>query len=138
MDEQAFTKMFLQGPTRTLSLGHTEVASWSVGQGPDLLFVHGWPLWAATFRRLAPFLAPHFRLHFFDLPGAGFSRCADLSKVSVGEHVKTLGAVVKALGLTDYAILAHDSGGAIARLHAATHANANVNAMVLSGTEIAS
>src|SRR5215470_18506564 len=47
------------------------IAQWKFGHGPDVVFVHGWPLHAATFRALAPLLAARFTCHLFDLPGSG-------------------------------------------------------------------
>ena len=42
-----------------------------VGVGPDVLFVHGWPVSGATFRTLLPHLVDHVTCHVVDLPGAG-------------------------------------------------------------------
>lgn len=49
---------------------HAEV----LGQGPDLVLLHGWGLHGGVWRSLATRLAPAFRLHLVDLPGHGFSR----------------------------------------------------------------
>ena len=38
-----------------------------------MLFVHGWPVSGATFRRLLPHLTEHVTCHLLDLPGAGDS-----------------------------------------------------------------
>ena len=44
------------------------------GTGPDVLFVHGWPVSGATFRTLLPHLVDHVTCHLFDFPSAGSSR----------------------------------------------------------------
>lgn len=132
--EADFTRAFLEGPHRLVDVGYADLATWSFGQGPDLVFIHGWPLWSATYRRLAPLLARDFRLHFFDLPGAGKSITRDLARVNLKDHISASAAVIRALGLEKYALLAHDSGGAIARILAAR--DPKVTALVLGNTEL--
>jgi pimeloyl-[acyl-carrier protein] methyl ester esterase len=46
----------------------------SVGDGPDLVLIHGWAMHGGIFAPLTPLLAEHFRVHLIDLPGHGFSR----------------------------------------------------------------
>lgn len=45
-----------------------------VGQGPDLVLIHGWALQGAVFEPLVQQLAAHCTLHVVDLPGHGGSR----------------------------------------------------------------
>jgi pimeloyl-[acyl-carrier protein] methyl ester esterase len=45
-----------------------------LGNGPDLVLLHGWGLHGGVFRPLAARLATSFRLHLVDLPGHGYSR----------------------------------------------------------------
>lgn len=132
--EADFTRAFVEGPHRRVDIGHADVATWSFGQGPDVVFIHGWPLWSATYRRIAPLLARNFRLHFFDLPGAGKTITRDLRRVNLKDHVDSSAAVIRGLGLEKYALLAHDSGGAFARMLAAK--DKNVTALVLGDTEL--
>jgi pimeloyl-ACP methyl ester carboxylesterase len=117
-----------------LDIGHTRVACRSLGSGPDVLFIHGWPLHGATFRNIAPALAEHFRCHVIDLPGAGSTELTADSPLDLGSHADSVRRVVRALGLSDYAIVAHDSGGFVARAVAAD--DARVLALVLGDTEI--
>ena len=60
-------------PHRMLDVGHSQVPYWCFGEGPDLFFVHGWPLTSATWRELVPSLSEHFTCHLIDLPGTGES-----------------------------------------------------------------
>jgi|ERR1700722_7780796 len=46
----------------------------SIGQGPDLVLIHGWAMHGGIFEPLANILRENFRLHVVDLPGHGFSR----------------------------------------------------------------
>jgi pimeloyl-ACP methyl ester carboxylesterase len=119
--------------TRTIDIGHSRIAYRVLGEGPDLVFIHGWPLHMGTFRDLAPLLASSFRCHLFDLPGAGASETSSQSALTLGAHAATARAVIDTLGLTRYAIVAHDSGGLVARFVAAS--DTRVRALVLGNTE---
>ena len=118
-------------------LDAARVACWQMGPtgAPDLLFVHGWPLHAATCRHVAPVLAERFRCHLVDLPTTGASPWDATTPVGLRQHAETLRQLVEALGLARLGLVAHDSGGAIARLLAA-ELGERVYGMVLSGTEI--
>ena len=114
-------KLFRQPPTAYLDVGvgAGAVAYRRVGTGPDVLFVHGWPVSGATFRTLLPQLAPHVTCHVLDMVGAGSSRFEPDTDVSVRQHVQSLRRVLDLLALDDVAVVGHDSGGLIAR-HALT------------------
>ncbi|MFN8024724.1 MAG: alpha/beta hydrolase [Acidimicrobiales bacterium] len=111
----AAADLFRQAPERFLDTGRGEVAYRRVGQGPDVLFVHGWPVSSATFRCLLPHLVDHVTCHLVDLPGAGQSRFADDTPLSIANHVHAVRHVVDELGLDHVAVVGHDSGGMIAR-----------------------
>ena len=49
--------LFRRAPDTFLDVGAGEVAYRRVGEGPDVLFVHGWPVSGATFRKLLPHLS---------------------------------------------------------------------------------
>ena len=106
---------FRAPPDRLIPVDQGEVAYRRFGRGPDVLFVHGWPVSGATFRQLIPHLAPHVTCHVVDLPGAGDSRYAADARLSVDNHVRSVVRVIDALGLTSVAVVGHDSGGLIAR-----------------------
>lgn len=113
---------------------HTRLAYWRFGAGPDLVFVHGWPLHSATFRRILPVLARDYTCHLVDLPGAGRSKPTADTPFGLEEHADTLRRAVDRLGLESYSLLAHDSGAVFARLLAAS--DARVRALVAGNTEI--
>src|SRR5262249_2424342 len=106
---QAFAR-----PHTHLAVRGGRLAYWRFGSGPDVVLIHGWPLHAATFRNIVPGLARSFTLHLFDLPGTGQTEWnQDLSLPTIVQAVRD---AIDALGLTSYALLAHDSGGAIGRM----------------------
>lgn len=109
------TDLFRRPADRHVEVHNGQVAVRSTGSGPDVLFVHGWPVSGATFRRLLPHLVPHVRCHVLDLAGAGHSRFDRTSRLGVEEHAMAVRQVVDALGLDDIAVVGHDSGGLIAR-----------------------
>jgi pimeloyl-ACP methyl ester carboxylesterase len=107
--------LFRAPPDRFLDVGAGEVAVRTVGSGPDVLFVHGWPVSGATFRLLLPHLVDHVTCHLIDLPSAGSSRITPTTPLSIAQHVTSVRRVVDLLELERVAVVGHDSGGMIAR-----------------------
>lgn len=108
-------ELFRAAPQSYLDVGAGEVAYRRVGTGPDVLFVHGWPVSGATFRGLLPHLADHVTCHVIDLPSAGSSRVTPTTPLSIAQHITTVRRVVDLLDLDQVAVVGHDSGGMIAR-----------------------
>jgi haloalkane dehalogenase len=125
--------LFRRDPDRFLDVGAGEVAYRRVGSGPDVLFVHGWPVSGATFRTLLPFLAEHVTCHVIDLPGAGSSRFTNGTTLTIDQHIESVRRVIDLLELDDVAVVGHDSGGMIAR-HAVA-GDPRLRAMGLINTE---
>lgn len=125
--------LFRQPPARFLDVGSGEVAYRTVGTGPDVLFVHGWPVSSATFRCLLPHLADHVTCHLVDLPGAGSSRYPAGTQLTIANHIHSVRRVIDLLGFTDVAVVGHDSGGMIAR-HAVA-GDERLRALALIDTE---
>ncbi len=111
----AASDLFRAEPERMIDVGAGSVAHRRVGSGPDVLFVHGWPVSGATFRLLLPHLVDHVTCHVIDLPSAGSSRFDENTPISVKQHMETVRRVVDELGLDSVALVGHDSGGMIAR-----------------------
>ena len=127
------SELFRREPDRYLDVGAGEVAYRTVGQGPDVLFVHGWPVSGATYRTLLPHLVDHVTCHIIDLPGAGSSRYAADTPLTLSNHIASVQRVIDVLGLDDVAVVGHDSGGLIAR-HAVA-GDPRLRAMGLIDTE---
>lgn len=120
-------------PHTLLDLGDGPVAYRALGSGPDLIFVHGWPLHSGTWNAVAERLSTDYRCHLIDLPGAGASPLGE-RPIGIREHAATIIAAADALGLTRYALVAHDSGGGVSR-HVALRDD-RVAGLVLGNTEI--
>jgi pimeloyl-ACP methyl ester carboxylesterase len=105
------------------------------GTGPDALFIHGWPLHGGTWREITPHLTSAFRCHVIDLPGTGASQWTGDTPITLRAHAKAVVDLVNELKLDRIAFVAHDSGGAIARL-AAAELGERCSGLVLGNTEI--
>ena len=121
--------------THFIDLPTARIAYRSVGNGPDLVFVHGWPVDSETYRYLIPALSKQFTCHLFDLPGAGKTIWNEQTDISLSGHCETLQQVVDHLNLSAYALFAQDSGGVFAR-HLAAIRPDHVRGMVLCNTDI--
>ena len=127
------TDLFRREPDRFIDVGEGEAAHRVVGSGPDVLFVHGWPVTGATWRRLLPHLADHVTCHVIDLPSAGSSRFDADTVLTIHQHMESVRRVVEALDVESIAVVGHDSGGLIAR-HAMV-GNPRLRSMGLINTE---
>ena len=108
---EAASDIFRREPDRFLDVGAGEVALRTVGTGPDVLFVHGWPVSGATFRTLLPHLAEHVTCHIIDLPGAGSSRFSPDTPITIDQQIQNVRRVIDLLGVDCLAVVGHDSGG---------------------------
>jgi pimeloyl-ACP methyl ester carboxylesterase len=115
MTQNEASDLFRREPDRFLDVGAGEAAYRVVGTGPDVLFVHGWPVSSATFRLLLPHLVDHVTCHLIDFPSAGSSRFDADTPMSIAQHIETVRRVVDLLELDEVAVVGHDSGGMIAR-----------------------
>jgi haloalkane dehalogenase len=133
LSPEAAADLFRREPDRFLDVGAGEVAYRCVGSGPDVLFVHGWPVSSATFRKLLPHLTDHVTCHLIDLPGAGSSRFTADTPLTIENHIHSVRRALDLLDLDEVAVVGHDSGGMIAR-HAVA-GDPRVRALGLIDTE---
>lgn len=122
-------------PNGWLELGHCRLPHWRVGDGPDVVLIHGWPLDSRTWRAIVPRLAQRYTCHLIDMPGAGQSEWDGDTPIGLAEGGQTLRQAIDAMGLQAYALVGHDSGAVFARLCAADDPD-RVRALVLGNTEI--
>jgi pimeloyl-ACP methyl ester carboxylesterase len=88
-----------------------EVVATSIGDGPTVMFLHGWGGSAMDMSALAnAFVTAGYRSILFDMPGHGRSARRESSLV---EFLKTIRSVTGALGPPDL-IVGHSFGGAAA------------------------
>ena len=117
-----------------VDVGHCRVSYRKVGSGPNLLFVHGWPLNGATWRHVVPQLEGFTRI-VVDLPGTPNSRATAQTPMTVRGHAAALVQVIDELGLDDVVLIGQDSGGMVCRFAAEARPE-KVSALSMCGTEI--
>ncbi len=103
----------------------------TLGHGPTLLLLHGAGGATHSWRHLAPLLAPRFRLLMPDLPGHGFSRRGNRSRLGLDGMAEDTIRLLHHLGETPQAVVGHSAGAAIALRMAETlplHAVIGINA----------
>lgn len=105
------------------------------GQGPALVLIHGFPVHGYTWRKLLPTLSDHFTCYVVDLPGLGDSDWSPKTDFSFSAQAHRLWRLLESLKLFRYSLLAHDTGGTIARLVAIAHPE-RVAKLVIINTEI--
>ena len=85
-----------------------------IGQGPPLVAIHGTPFSSQVWRKIAPHLADHRTIYYFDLVGYGLSAMREGQDVSLATHNRALAALFAEWGLVRPDVLAHDFGAATA------------------------
>lgn len=85
------------------------IAWGTLGDGPALVLVHGFPFSSQVWRRITPSLARRYRLYFFDLLGSGAS--GKPTEVPSQQQGQLLKALLDHWQLQRPAVLAHDFGG---------------------------
>src|SRR5262245_32739852 len=109
------TEMFRQAETTWHDTPTARVACRKVGTGPPMGFLHGWPLWGFTFRKLLPYLAGRFTCYLIDVPGGGDTLWTERTNFSWPGQAATVKTLVDGLGLSEYHLFGQDSGAMIAR-----------------------
>lgn len=115
--------------------GDTRLAWQQMGEGPDVLLVHGLAtnraFWYGT---LAQALRARYRVTLFDLRGHGYSG-RPASGYSAAAMAEDIAALVAQLELAPAAIVAHSYGGSVA-LEYALRAPETVSGLVLMDARI--
>lgn len=125
----------IAGTTReAVDIGRTTMSYQEVGSGPNLVFVHGWPLNGNTWRNVVPHL-DGFTRYVIDLPGCGATKATDRTPLTVRGHADAVVDFIDALDLDDVVLVGQDSGGMMCRF-AAEKRPEQVAGLVLAGSEI--
>lgn len=123
-------------PTQHIELSDCTLPYWRKGQGPDLVFIHGWPLDARTWRHCVAHLCEHYTCHIIDLPRAGLSTWTPETRSGVVHMGDIVAQAISQMPLPPkFGLVAHDTGGSFSRLAAASMPE-RIAGMVLSNTEI--
>jgi haloalkane dehalogenase len=102
------------------------------GSGPVLLFVHT-GMWSFVWRDVIADLSRDFRCIAIDFPGFGLTQAPVDYPIGLETNAKLLEAVVDRLGLTGFALVAHDLGGLVGLVLAAHRPELIRGLVVLNG-----
>ncbi|MFO0995982.1 MAG: alpha/beta hydrolase [Alphaproteobacteria bacterium] len=80
------------------------------GDGTPVVLIHGFPGNSYSWRRVAPALARHWRVHVFDMLGFGASAKHEKQSVSGGAQAKLLARLLDHWKLDEPLMVAHDFG----------------------------
>ena len=84
-----------------------------MGQGPQLLLIHGTGAATHSWRGLAPILAQHFTVIAPDLPGHGFTQTPPAHRLSLPGMASDLGQLLRLLDVKPEIAVGHSAGAAI-------------------------
>lgn len=119
------TGRFPGGADHRVATDRGEVAVTTLGSGPPVLLLHGYPQTRAMWHAVAPRLAAECTVVLADLPGYGDSfrpvPSADHSAHSKRALAADLVQVMAALGHDRFSVVGHDRGGRVAYRMALDH-----------------
>jgi pimeloyl-ACP methyl ester carboxylesterase len=87
------------------------VAWGALGAGDPIVLIHGFPWSAQAWRAIAPWLAKHHRVYYFDMLGTGQSEKHAEQNVTESVQSDLLEALIGDWGLERPQIVGHDFGG---------------------------
>lgn len=126
---------FLVSPILYVEVDGHPIAYRRFGKGPAILLVHGWPLSGVTYRAMVQELSKTMTCYVPDLPGAGSTAWDPRINDIFVDFARMLRGFVDVLDVQRFALVGHDSGGAIARLLSADLGD-RVSALILTNTEV--
>lgn len=122
--------------TRLATIGqyHMSLVDEGPTEAPVLLLLHGNPTWSFLYRDLIRQAGERFRVIAPDTIGFGLSdKPQDESYHTLTRHIENLGALVDALGLAQFTMVAHGWGGPIGLGYAVSHPE-KISRLVLCNT----
>jgi len=105
------------------------------GEGPSIVFVHGFPLSGQTWSGVIHELRDRFTCYAPDLIGLGESRSETDEDYSSPGQARVLRRALEVLGVGSYALVGNDTGGWVARELALIDRH-RISHLVLTNTEI--
>jgi len=100
--------------SRFVEVGGLTFHAQTMGEGADVLLLHGTGASTHSFRDLMPLLAAHYRVTAVDLPGHGFTQTPLFVRMTLPGVAALTGAFAKAAGVAPVAIVGHSAGAAVA------------------------
>lgn len=122
-------------PLKSIKINDVTFGYRTIGKGEDLVFIHGFPTHGYTWRKLLATLSEKFRCHIIDLPGLGDSKWSKNSNLNIDVQAKNASELLSGLGINNFNLIAHNSGGTIARIMA-INLKQKIKNLILINTEI--
>jgi pimeloyl-ACP methyl ester carboxylesterase len=119
----------------TTRVGEASVHCRWEGNGPALVFLHGFPLSGQTWSEVVAQLRDRFTCYTPDLIGLGQSHSAAADDFSSQGQARVIREMLQQLGVESYALVGNDTGGWIAR-ELVLIDKARVSRLILTNTEI--
>ncbi len=88
-----------------------EIAHTMIGEGPDVVLVHGTPTSSIVWDGVVARLKERYRFHLLDLPGYGQSAKFEGQEVRLRSFARVLAEWLEAKGLDNPILVGHDFGG---------------------------
>lgn len=85
-----------------------------MGQGPELLLLHGTGASSHSWRDLAPLLAQQYKVLVVDLPGHGFTQAPSTRGLSLPGMATLLASLMQSMEFNPELVVGHSAGAAIA------------------------
>ena len=106
------------------------------GSGPVVILVHGIASSSVTFRNVVPLLTPKHRVIAVDILGFGDSPAPSECEYTLDDHVASLAATIRSLGLDEpFTLVGHSLGSLIGTRYAARNPR-RVSRLVLVGPPV--
>lgn len=113
--------------------GDVKIHYVTMGEGPLLVFIHGFPDYWYTWRAQMPELAKHFQVVAIDQRGYNKSGQPDgVQNYSMDKLVGDVKSVVEHFGKDRATIVGHDWGGAVSWMFAMTHPEMTERLVILN------
>ncbi len=135
MQTKNFDKLYLSAKPINYKIDDASITVRKFGEGKPLVLIHGFAVNGCTWRKMIPELAKHFTCYVVDLPGFGDSQWDKETDFAFTAQAKRLVKLVKKLNISNYSIIAQDTGASISRIVAITELD-NIKKLVLINTEI--
>ncbi|MBL4683725.1 MAG: alpha/beta fold hydrolase [Nannocystaceae bacterium] len=110
-----------------------QISYLEAGEGPPVVFIHGWPTNAELWRTVLTQVGKTHRAIAIDLPGFGRSDKPTDTRYSFRFFSKVLDGFADALGLQRFGLVVHDLGGPIG-LYWAVHNPGRIRELALLNT----
>ena len=119
--------------TRTLSAEGQSIHCVTAGDGPPLLFIHGWPTHAGLYRNIMPAVGADRKAIAIDFPGYGHSSKPTDVRYSLKFYGRIVQQCLDQLDVDRVGLVVHDLGGPVG-LHWAVENQDRVSELIVLNT----